>query len=397
MTQFLWIFYSKLRIGIYRSSIYPPHKKRLKNVEGPENIIENEPYFSTKNVILMDEFKGKLDKCSKSGGYKKYFGKWIWVNHKIKYFPQEEKNIVYWGGVPNFITKAKLVYLENSIIYPNKYPGNYNQKYTFYIKQNKVKTYDIEKAISFNIGGANSFQHFMQDCLPIIVKSRKFLQENPDILILIPKANNNFVNRGILLDKIGITNKIIETDQITSLKVRVLYFWNFTPYNSKYNLPPIFNKDLREIVKSKINVIENRSIVLLVRSEKMRKFKTNSEIIKCLKALSDLNNLALEVIDTSFEDINAVSNKLKKAVIIIGIVGGNTYNAIFCPDDCTVIEIVPTQNTDSNINFLSYAGIRYIPFPLEFKHSDEVVDVPTEELAALVAKVLSKVTKSPCL
>ena len=130
--------------------------------------------------------------------------------------------------------------------------------------------------------------------------------------------------------------------------------------------------------------------MLLVRSEKMRKFKDNSKIIKCLKVISDLNNLDFEVVNTTFEDINTVSNKLKKAVIIIGIVGGNTYNAIFCPEDCTVIEIVPTQNTDSNINFLSYAGIRFIPFPLEFNHSDEVVDVPTDKLAALVAKVLSK-------
>jgi hypothetical protein len=390
MTKFLLIFYSKLRIGIYRSSIYPPHKKRLKNVEGPENIIENKPYFSTKNVIFIDELQEKLNMCSKSGGYKKYFGKWIWVNHRIKYFPQEENNIVYWGGVPNFITKAKLVYLENSIIYPNKYPGNFNQKYTFYIKQNKIKAYDIEKAISFNIGGANYFQHFMQDCLPIIAKTRNFLEENPDVIILMPKANKNFTNRKILLDKIGIKNSIFETDEIASLKVRVLYFWNFTPYNSKYNLPPIFNKALREIVMSDKNVIENRSIVLLVRSEKMRKFKDNSKIIKCLKVISDLNNLDFEVVNTTFEDINTVSSKLKKAIIIIGIVGGNTYNAIFCPDDCTVIEIVPVRNTDSNINFISYSGIRYIPFPLVFDHSDEEVDVPTGELAALVSGVLSK-------
>jgi hypothetical protein len=220
MPKYLWVFYSRLRIGIYRSSIYRPHKKKLINIEGLENSIDNEPYFSNQNVIFMDEFKERFDKCLKSGGYKKYLGKWIWVNHKIKYFPQGENKIVNWGGVPNFIRKAKLVYLENSIIYPNKFPGYFNQKYTFYVKQQKIKIYDLEKAISFNIGGANSFQHFMQDCLPIIVKSKKFLLENSDVRILLPKANTNFTSREDILNKAGITNQIIETDQINSLKIR---------------------------------------------------------------------------------------------------------------------------------------------------------------------------------
>jgi len=388
MPKYVKLLYTKLRIGFYRSSIYPPHKKRLRNVEGAENNIENEPYFSTENVIFIEEFRSRFDACAKNGGYKKYFGKWIWVNHTIKYFPQKQRNIVNWGGVANFITKANLVYLENSIIYPNKFPGNFKQKYTFYIKQKTQKEYDLNKAISFNVGGAESFQHFMQDCLPIIAKSQAFLAKNPDICILLPKASKNFKNREYILNKFGVTNRIIETDQITSLNIRFLYFWNFTPYNSKYNLPPIFYKELRKALTLNIESAKNRAIVLFIRRENMRKFKNEFEITKCLKLISDLHQLDLIVIDTSIENIDSISKKTKQAIVIIGIHGGNTYNAIFCPSDCAIIEIVPIRNTNKNINYLSYSGIKYIPFPLNFNLLDEEVEVPVDELNMMVMNFL---------
>ena len=388
MHEYLKLLNTKLRIGTYRSSIYPPHKKKLRKVEGAENIIVNDPYFTTENVLFMEEFRSRFDVCTKNGGYKKYFGKWIWVNHKIKYFPRKKRSIVNWGGVPNFITKANLVYLENSMIYPNKFPGNFNQKYTFYVKQKKSKKYDLNKAISFNIGGAESFQHFMQDCLPVIVKSKEFLTKNPDVCILLPKANKNFTNREVLLNKIGITNKIIETDHITSLNIQFLYFWNFTPYNSKYTLPPSFYKGLRKALIPNNESGTKKSIVLLVRREIMRKFKNELEISEYLKIISNLYYLDFIIVDTSIENLDSICKKMDKAIVIIGIHGGNTYNTIFCPHECAVIEIIPMRNTNTNINYIAYSGIKYIPFPLDFDCVDEEVEVPINELDLIVSRLL---------
>ena len=47
------------------------------------------------------------------------------------------------------------------------------------------------------------------------------------------------------------------------------------------------------------------------------------------------------------------------------------------------------RNTNSNINFLSYSGIKYVPFPCNFDFFDEVINVPIDDLATVVAKVLS--------
>jgi capsular polysaccharide biosynthesis protein len=358
-------------------------------VKGVENSIENKPYFSTKNVIFIDEFRERFNKCSKNGGYKKYFGKWVWVNHKIKYFPQNKDGIINWGGVPNFIDRANLVYLENSILHPNKFSDNFRQKYTFYVEQEKSQVYDLESAITFNIGGSNTFQHFMQDCLPIIAKTKKFLLDNPELPMLLPDADMNFKNRDYILDKIGIKNKIIETDQIDTLRIRYLYFWNFTPYNSQYNLPPIFYRALRELIYNQELSVENRTIVLLLRNEKMRKFKNKSEVIECLQLIANLYNLKLVTVDTSVEHISLVRKKIEEALIIIGIHGGNTYNAIFCQNDCSVIEIVPMSNTNTNIIFLSFAGVKYVPFPSNFNFFDEEVNVSVKELEKVVLTVLN--------
>jgi hypothetical protein len=389
MPRYLRILLSKLRIGVYRTSFSKADKKLLMEVKGVENSIENKPYFSTKNVIFIDEFRERFNKCSKNGGYKKYFGKWVWVNHKIKYFPQNKDRIINWGGVPNFIDRANLVYLEDSILHPNKFSDNFRQKYTFYVEQEKSQVYDLESAITFNIGGSNTFQHFMQDCLPIIAKTKKFLLDNPELPMLLPNVDMNFKNRDYILDKIGIKNKIIETDQIDTLRIRYLYFWNFTPYNSQYNLPPIFYRALRELIYNQELSVENRTIVLLLRNEKMRKFKNKSEVIECLQLIANLYNLKLVTVDTSVEHISLVRKKIEEALIIIGIHGGNTYNAIFCQNDCSVIEIVPMSNTNTNMIFLSFAGVNYVPFPSNFNFFDEEVNVSVKELEKVVLTVLN--------
>ena len=78
----------------------------------------------------------------------------------------------------------------------------------------------------------------------------------------------------------------------------------------------------------------------------------------------------------------------KQAIVIKGAHGGYTYNCIFCPNDWAVIKIFPMQNTHTNINCLAYPGVKYIPFPLDFKLSDEQVEVPLNELNTVVSSLL---------
>ena len=151
----------------------------------------------------------------------------------------------------------------------------------------------------------------------------------------------------------------------------------------------MFYRALRKLIYNQELSVENRTIVLLLRNEKMRKFKNQSEVIECLQLIASLYNLKLVTVDTSVEHISLVRKKIEEALIIIGIHGGNTYNAIFCQNDCSVIEIVPMSNTNTNIIFLSFAGVKYVPFPSNFNFFDEEVNVSVKELEKVVLMVLN--------
>jgi hypothetical protein len=381
----LRVVFSKTRIGMYRSSIARNSKSKLRKIKIVKNNIQNLDFGS---VIFLSEYNQKLSKCSKNGGYKKFFGHWVWVNQKIIYFPNNQRKILNYGGVPNFISEATLVCAENAEIFPNRFMDNYRQKYTFYITQNKSVINDLDQAISFNIGGANSFQHFLQDCLPVIAMSKKFLDRNPKIPILLPQPNPSFTNRDYLLKKIGITNKIIESNKIDSLRVRELYFWNFYPFNAQYSLPPIFYRELRSMISDQNSNFRKRSVVLFIRTEKMRNFRKLEQLKRFLQNFANLNNLDFEIINTSTEEIASLEKKIKRALILIAIHGGSTYNAILCQDDCTTIEFIPMRNTNSNINFLSYSGVKYLPIPGNFDFYDECVEVSIPDLELALSKLV---------
>jgi capsular polysaccharide biosynthesis protein len=379
------LLFSNLRIGLYRSSIDHFYKSKLKKIERVKSNLEN---FNINSVLFLQEFSRNLSVCNKNGGYKKFLGHWVWVNQKINYFPSKQKKILNYGGVPNFITEAALVCAENSEIFPNKYINNYRQKYTFFITKNKSNNIDLEQAISFNVGGADSFQHFLQDCLPIIAMSKKFLAENPGIPLLLPEPSSSFKNRDYFLKKIGISNRIIETNTIQSLRIKELYFWNFYPFNAQYCLPPVFYKELRDLISKKNSRYKTRSVILLIRSEKTRKFKNLEDVRKILQIFANLNQLDLEIVNTSTEEIPALEAKINRASVIIGIHGGSVYNAIFCQDDCTVIEFIPTTNTNSTVNFLAYSEIKYLPIPGGFDLYDETVEVSIQALSLALSKAV---------
>ena len=376
--------FSKIRIGMYRSSITRSYRSKLRKIEIVKNYVQN---LDIGSAIFLDEFNQKLSKCSKSGGYKKYFGHWVWVNKRIIYFSNNQDKILNYGGVPNFISEAALVCAKNAEIFPNKFIDNYRQKYTFFITQNKSGVNDLDQAISFNIGGANSFQHFLQDCLPVIAMSKKFLDRNPKIPILLPQPNSSFKNRDYFLKKIGITNKIIESNKIDSLRVRELYFWNFYPFNAQYSLPPIFYKELRSIISDQNSNCRKRTVILFIRTEKTRNYRKLEELKKFLHNFANLNNLDFEIINTSAEEIASLEQKIKRALILIAIHGGSTFNAIFCPADCTTIEFIPIRNTNSNVNFFSYSGLKYLPIPSDFDFYDEFVDVSIPDLELALSKL----------
>jgi len=381
-------FSSRARIGNYRPSIPLIVQKKLTKVAGPGLQIVNPKEYKLRNLILVTQFRALLEKCQINGGYKKILKFWLWINHNFKYFPENAQHSFNYGGLPNFITSASLVKIEDVKIFPNKYLGNYRQKYTFFLKRHRDRVFDFENLITFNIGGAQTFQHFMQDCFPIIAQTKHFLLRNPDIPILMPEPDTKFKSRDFFLERLGVANKIIGSNSIQSLRVKRLYFWNFLPFNAQYSLPPIFYQTLRSEMTSASTFPKERTLLLFTRREKTRNLKNELAFVEQLKNLACRYKLNFEVLDTSKATQELVVETIKQARIIIGVHGGSMFNTIFCPSDCTIIEIVPTSRTNSTLHYQVFSGLTYIPFPSEFDFHDSNVDVSISSVTNLIIQIL---------
>lgn len=343
---------------------------------------------STPPPYFPDFWISDLKKCWKYGGYRKVFNKHYWSHRKLLYFDFKEK---IYSGIPNIIDNAQLCSVNKIDYYPHAIEDNNVSKYTFKIVRSNSDKFDIENAIAFNFGGANSFQHFIQDSLPVINATRDFLIQNPKIALLLPKPIKSFVSRDLILKWLGINSNVIETD-FEKVSIGKLYFWSFKPFAAKYALPSIWYKKLfSQLSFSKMNLLADK-LVLITRNEKMRNFSNTEEIINELHLLSKDLNLDLLVIDSSSADISYYKNNLGSARIVIAMHGGANFNLVFAHKDCLFFEFVPVQNTNSSIHFISGLGLRYIPVPINFSISQNNIRIDPQKIKeiSLIARNLLK-------
>ena len=380
----IWL-YPKFRVGVFTQSSPRGLKKKITIIENfefdeySENLTKKPPYFP--KIWISD-----LEKCYKYGGYRKFLNKYYWSHRKLQFF-DSKKNI--YGGIPKIIKNTQICNVSKIDYLPHEIEHNNVSKYTFKIKKSKSNKFDVKKAMSFNYGGANSFQHFIQDCLPVIVASKDFLIQNPDIAILLPKPIESFSSRSRILKWIGINNLVIDTN-FEKVCIDEFYFWNFKPFAAKYTLPKVWYKKLYdEINYSELNPITDK-LVLITRNERMRSFLNTEEIISELKLISNDLNLDLLVIESSSVDISKYRDTLSCASVIISMHGGANYNLVFADKNCLFFEFVPIQNTGSTIDFISGLGIRYIPVPLNFSFAENNIHVNNKVIKeiGLIAKEL---------
>jgi len=376
-----WL-YAKLRLGVYRASV----PRRLKNLavtvstySNSEDLILN---TNNQSIYIEEKWLDELSECYKFGGYKKFLGKFYWSHKKFKYF--DFRNNIF-DGIPNLLKSTQLLHLQDVLYFPRALRPNEVSKYTFRVKKNRSSNFDIEHAIAFDLGGADSFQHFIQDCLPIILMSKEILTLKSNLVLLLPPSNLNFQTRTELIRILGITNKIIESGS-QSIAIKNLYYWNFDPLNAKFILPAGLESKLFKIFREQnTNNIQNK-IILITRNEASRNF-ANLEII--LSSLTDLAkdlDLEFNLIDSSTAKLNEYKEELPKAKIVVSMHGGANYNLIFCSAKTLFFEFIPMKETNTLINFFKNSGLTYIPVPIDFRFKQpQSVTIPEHKLREIHA------------
>ena len=385
-----WIL-PRLRIGEYHKNL-PKNIVKKSNLvfEFKESTLEQEKIVSEKSEFI-DELKENFNRCTKFGGYKKFLKYYYWSHRKFQYF-DFEKNI--FGGLPFFINNAQIISIKNITYLPQYWASNLVNKYTFKIDNRMKSETMIDKLFTFEIGMAESFQHFIQDCAPIINMSRNLLNSDKTIKIVLPKEANNWNSRGFFLERMQIQNEIIELKKNQTYYINELFVWNFKPYNAKFIFPKSWYSNFYSAVNTTDkNLSLKRSIVILARDEISRNFKNSEQIFNFFQELALELELEFKVLIPGKTSITELESELSNAKFIISPVSGGNLNLVFAPKDCVLFELVPLGSTDSLIHFITGIGLRYIPIPINYKKSDLYFNVESNELNIIKDTIL-KITKT---
>lgn len=364
----------RLRIGIYTASVPRELKKQSHKVFSLTDLTHR-GIKKSENLYIHQKWRNLLARCSKNGGYRNFLGHFFWSHGYLRYF--DLKNEIY-GGIPDIETECSINCLNEVDYFPNAIEGNNVSKFTFKVNKNSSGIFDHEEGFAFNLSGANYFQHFVQDCYPILAASKVFLNKNSNIPIFMPPFEGDIITRLELIRDLGIKNEIIETSGKV-LSVRKLYYWEFKPFPAKYSLPHIFYRILRDELSYINNCKKNNKLILITRKEMHRSFENESEIINKCSDIAKLLNLSMIVINSKNASLQDWKNHISEARVIIGMHGGALFNLVYAKTNTLLFEFVPTIGTDSVVNTLTMLGIKVIPVPIEFlKNQTEPIYIPME-------------------
>lgn len=366
--------FNRLRIGIYTASVPRELKKQSHKVYS----LKDSKYGDIKkseNLYIHQKWRSLLESCSKNGGYKNFLGHYFWSHGSLKYF--DLKNEIY-GGIPDIETECSINCLNEVNYFPNAIEGNNVSKFTFKVNKKSSGIFDHEEGFAFNLSGTNTFQHFIQDCYPILAASKVFLNRNSNIPIFMPPFEGDLNTRLELIRDLDINNEIIETSARV-ISIRKLYYWEFKPFPAKYSLPHNFYRILRDELSLINNCKNNDKLILITRKEMYRSFENESEIINKCSHIAKLLNLSLIVINSKNASLQDWKNYISEARIIIGMHGGALFNLVYAKPNTLLFEFVPTKGTDSVVNTLTMLGIKVIPVPIEFlKNQTEPINISME-------------------
>ena len=340
-------------------------------------------------VLQVPSNLSLLEKCQKSGSWvinHLPLGRpYVWTSKQRRYFlglPNISHSL---AADPNLLKSVRLEKYLNCEVSPDAASNQSLNIYSSCVNQ-AVKDPEIEKAILIDVSGGESFQHFIQDCLPLISLIQQFPEIPNDAFLIIRRPAPGFISFGTYLKKLNINNPIIFTDQYSSLKVKELYSLQFKPFNATYSIPPLLYHYMYEKFQSNSSPqIEGNRIVLVIdRREKIRNFDNMSLLHKRLNHWCKKNSLMLKIINIKELTLEEIQSVFSQAKFVFAIHGGGNYNMIWAPLDCTLIEFVPTDATDSLLHLVLSFGQTYLPYALPHDKGDVYFKVSAFDLESIL-------------
>ena len=344
--------------------------------------------------------------CKKSGTWQiGLLKREIFKRKYRQYFPLDVVTQTFLkpiGGISESIDEVQIISFDHVNLDTNFRPNNLNM-FTFkvYKERDMPEASDREyltKAFSLLVGGANSFQHFIQDCLPVLffLKKEGLLNKEFTVLLYEPLDKHKIIYKIVYRYFPDLSIFWVKFGSV--LKIESLQVLRFKHRNFLFSLP----QEIVSSVPSKFTILEgtksaDRSAIYLTyldRGNNATRNITNSESFEStLKEIArDLGLTFIKFVAES-KTLDEIISILDNSAIVIGIHGGSMYNSIWAGEKAVIFEIVPIKNTDSLANLLTDLKLPYCPIPLNFDKDDNEFSLSNNELQA-ISNLIKQVFKS---
>lgn len=230
------------------------------------------------------------------------------------------------------------------------------------ILEHTSSNFDLDKVYPLLNFEGKSWQHFTQDCLPILIFGLDLLKSNPDIDLLIYEPHTwNKETFFELMSYFNLNNKVIFIPYGIDYQVNIKTLYNF---ESKSTIPVWWwNNWFYEEANKYLNTSKKNNNVILIERPHSRSIQNINEIEKILKEYSKKNNLNFYKINPSSLVPKDLFNIFNEAHTIISPHGGANYNILFCNSNVKFIELCFTDCMYTLYNIASSIKCKYYIIP----------------------------------
>ena len=245
---------------------------------------------------------------------------------------------------------------------------------------------NYSQAILLSINGADSFQHFIQDCFPLLslVEDLDEVPLSAPLILLSP--SENFLSFTSYLQSLGINRPVVFISNQNPIVVEELFVLDFKPFNALYNLPASIYLSLYEKLQRPISQKSDK-VIIVEREENTRNFAEIELLKHKIDKWAHDHNLDLVILKPHQEDLSTIIRLFSTSKYVFAIHGGANYNIIWAPQDCTLVEFIPMCATNSLFHLALSFGQNYLPFALTHDFKDTVFHVSEAEIDSILCRL----------
>ena len=334
------------------------------------------------NLIVVPSNLTKLMLCKKSGIWQKsisHFRKgYRWTSKFQPYFAGG-KHISYSTQFnPVFMEEVKLKVFRKCRVTLD--PDRHKSLNMYACRLNlSLDKPNHKQAILLSINGADSFQHFVQDCLPLLAFVEELNEIPPCAPLILLSPSENFSSLNFYLQSLGISRPLIFMSDQNSFVVDELFVLDFKPFNALYNLPSTMYLSLHKKLRRQPAKKPNK-VILVERSEKVRNFADIEIIRRKINKWAHVNNLDLVILKPHLEELDTIVTLFAESKYVFAIHGGANYNIIWASQESTLVEFLPIFSTNSLFHLALSFEQNYLPFALNHAVNDVLFHISEESI-----------------